>query len=134
MGAAAPAIGTRAAGLEEDGRAVGGDFYDVFRGVGVGFFEPGDYGFVEGFSCGVKDFSEAGLRGGQGMAEFQEGFGYRAGGGAGEADDADAAAPGRGGDGDDGVFKVSHGDFLYGNGRKNCWRGGGRFCRGFCEK
>ena len=33
--------------VEEDGGAVGGDFYDVFGGVGVGFFEEGDYGFVE---------------------------------------------------------------------------------------
>ena len=32
--------------IEEDGGAVGGDFYDVFGGVGVGFLEPGDYGFV----------------------------------------------------------------------------------------
>ena len=32
--------------VEEDGGAVGGDFYDVFGGVRVGFFEEGDYGFV----------------------------------------------------------------------------------------
>jgi hypothetical protein len=32
--------------VEEDGRAVGGDFYDVFGGVGVGCFEVGGYGFV----------------------------------------------------------------------------------------
>src|SRR2546427_105229 len=76
----------------------------------VGFIEKGDYGFVEGFSCGVKDFSEAGLRWGQGMAEFQEGFRDGAGGGAGEADYADAAAAGWGGDGDDGVFELGHGE------------------------
>ena len=56
--------------VEEDGGAVGGDFYDVFGGVGVGFFKEGDYGFVERFSCVVNDFGEAGLRGGEGMAEF----------------------------------------------------------------
>ena len=32
--------------VEEDGGAVGGDFYDVFGGVGVGGLEVGDYGFV----------------------------------------------------------------------------------------
>jgi hypothetical protein len=94
--------------IEEDGGAVGGDFYDVFRGVGVGFLEPGDYGFVEYFSCIVKDFGETSLCGSEGVAELQEGFGDGAGGGPGEADDADAAAAGWGGDGDDGVFKVSH--------------------------
>jgi hypothetical protein len=98
--------------IEQDGGAVGGDFYDVFGGVGVGFFEEGDDGFVQDcsrdFSCVVKDFCEAGLCGGEGMAEFQERFGDGAGGGAGETNDTDAAAAGWGGDGDDGVFKVSH--------------------------
>jgi hypothetical protein len=56
--------------IEEDGGAVGGDFYDVFGGVGVGFFEEGDYGFVEDFACRIKDFGEAGLGGGEGVAEF----------------------------------------------------------------
>ena len=56
--------------IEEDGGAVGGDFYDVFGGVGVGFLEVGDYGFVEGFAGVVKDFGEAGLGGGERMAEF----------------------------------------------------------------
>ncbi len=56
--------------VEEDGGAVGGDFYDVFGGVGVGFFEEGDDGFVECFSCVVKDFGEAGLGWGEGVAEF----------------------------------------------------------------
>lgn len=56
--------------IEEDGRAVGGDFYDVFGGVGVGFFEEGDDGFVERFSCAVKDFGEASLRGSEGVAEL----------------------------------------------------------------
>ena len=37
--------------VEEDGRAVGGDFHDVFGGVGVGFFEEGYDGFVEDFAC-----------------------------------------------------------------------------------
>ena len=46
--------------VEEDGGAVGGDFDDVFGGVGVGFFEEGDYGFVEGFAGCVDDFGEAG--------------------------------------------------------------------------
>jgi hypothetical protein len=55
--------------IEEDGGAVGGDFYYVFGGVGVGFFEEGDYGFVERFSCVVKDFGEACLRGGEWVAE-----------------------------------------------------------------
>jgi hypothetical protein len=94
--------------VEEDGGAVGGYFYDVFRGVGVGGWEPGYDGFVQDlrgiFPCGVNNFCEAGERGGEGVAEAEEGFGDGAGGGAGEPDDADAAAAGRGGDGDDGVF------------------------------
>jgi hypothetical protein len=93
---------------EEDGGAVGGDFYDVFRGVGVGFFEKRYYGFVECFSCVVKDFGETGLRGGEGVAELEEGFGYGAGCGTGEADYADASTAGWGGDGDDGVFGFGH--------------------------
>ena len=48
----------------------------------MGFLEPGDYGFVECFSCVVKDFGEAGLGRGQGVAELQEGFSDGAGGGA----------------------------------------------------
>ena len=56
--------------IEEDGRAVGGDFYDVFGGVGVGFLEPGDDGFVEGLAGVVEDFGEAGLGGGEGMSQF----------------------------------------------------------------
>ncbi len=116
---------------------MGGDLYYVFGGVGVGFFEEGDYGFVEGFSCGVKDFSEAGLRGGQGMAEFQEGFRDGAGAGAGETDYADAAPAGWGGDGDDGVFELSHGEvghlgFLMVMGEKFIGVAEGVFCRGFC--
>ena len=59
--------------VEEDGGAVGGDFYDVFRGVGVGGVEVGDYGFVERFSCIVKDFGEAGLGGGEGWRSFRSG-------------------------------------------------------------
>ena len=124
--------------VEEDGGAVGGDFYDVFGGVGVGFFEVCDYGFVERFSCVVKDFGEAGLGGGERVAELQEGFGDGAGGGAGEADDANAAAARWGGDGDDGVFKFRHVEFSagfsYGNGRKKCWRGGGVFLQGVLRK
>ena len=54
--------------IEEHGGPVGGDFYYVFGGVGVGFLEVCDYGFVECFSCGVKDFGEAGLRGGKRVA------------------------------------------------------------------
>ena len=50
--------------IEEDGRAVGGDFYDVFGGVGVGFLEVCDYGFVGGLAGVVEDFGEAGLGGG----------------------------------------------------------------------
>jgi hypothetical protein len=87
---------------------MGGDFYDVFGGVRVGGFEVRDHGFVEGFSCPVKDFSEASLARGEGMAELQQGFGYGARGGAGEADDADPAAAGRGGDGHDGVVEFGH--------------------------
>ena len=56
--------------VEEDRGAVGGDLYYVFGGVGVRFFEEGDYGFVESFSRGVKDFGEAGLGGGQGVTEL----------------------------------------------------------------
>jgi len=56
--------------VEENGGAVGGDFYDVFGGVGVGFFEPGDYGFVERFSCVVNDFGEAGLGGNEWLAKL----------------------------------------------------------------
>ena len=51
--------------VEEDGGAVGGDFDDVFGGVGVGGFEVRDYGFVESFSRRVKDFGEAGLSRGE---------------------------------------------------------------------
>jgi len=91
--------------VEEDGGAMGGDFYDVFGGVGVGGLKPGDYCFVEDFACGIKDFCEAGLRRGEGVTEFEEGFGDSAGGWAGEADDADAAPAGWGGDGYDGVFE-----------------------------
>jgi hypothetical protein len=126
--------------VEEDWGAVGGDFYDVFGGVGVGFFEEGDYGFVKRFACVVKDFGEAGLRGSEGVAELYQGFGYGAGGGAGEADDADPAAAGWGGDGYDRVFrfKFSHGEagrgFSYGNGRKNIGVVEGGFCGGFCKK
>jgi len=121
--------------IEEHGRAVGGDLDDVFRGVGVGGLEPGDDGFVESFSCGVKDLGEAGLGGGEGVAEFEEGFGDGAGLGAGEADDADASATGWGGDGDDGVFEVfGHLDFSMVAGIKS-WGGmEGGFYWGFCEK
>ena len=98
--------------VEEDGGAVGGDLDDVLGGVGVGRLEPGDHGFVEDFACVVKDLGEAGLSGGEGVAEFEEGFGDGAGVGAGEAHDADASAAGRGGDGYDGVVReVGHGDF-----------------------
>ena len=48
--------------IEEDRGAVGGDLYDVFGGVRVGGGEVRDDGFVECFSCVVKDFGEAGLR------------------------------------------------------------------------
>ena len=124
--------------VEEDWGAVGGDLHYVFGGVGVGFLKPGYYRFVEGFSRGVKDFGEAGLGGGEGVAEFQQGFGDGAGGGAGETDDADAASARRGGDGYDGVFEfgigeVSHG-FSYGNGEKKMlgwWR---VFLQGFSRK
>ena len=50
--------------IEEDGRAVSGDFDYVFRGVGVGFLEVCDYGFVEDLAGVVEDFGEAGLGGG----------------------------------------------------------------------
>jgi hypothetical protein len=92
--------------VEEDRGAMGGDLYDVFGGVGVGCGEVGDDGFVEGFSCSVKDFGEAGLGGSEGMAELEEGFCDGSGRGAGETDDADAAAAGWSGDGDDGFFRV----------------------------
>lgn len=85
-----------------------GDLDDVFGGVGVGCGEEGDDGFVEDFSRGIKDFCEAGLGGGEGMAEVKEGFGDGAGGGAGETEDADATSAGGGGDGCDRVF-VDHG-------------------------
>jgi len=92
--------------VEEDGGAVGGDFYDVFGGVGVGRGEEGDDGFIEYFASGIKYFGEAGLGGGQWVAELQERFGDGAGVGAGEAEDAYAASAGRGGDGYDGFFGV----------------------------
>jgi hypothetical protein len=69
----------------------------------MGGLEVGDDGFVEDFSCGIKDLGEAGVGGCEWILELEEGFGDGAGGGAGEAEDADAAAAGRGGDGDDGV-------------------------------
>ena len=89
--------------VEQDGGAVGGDFDYVFGGVGVGGLEPGDDGLVESLACAIKDFPEAGLGGGEGVAELEERFGEGAGVGTGEPDDTDAAASGRGGDGDDGV-------------------------------
>ena len=109
---------------------MGGDLYDVLGGVGEGGFEPSYYGFVECIACVVKDFGEACLGWGEGVAEFEEGFGDGAGGGAGEADDADPAAAGRGGDGYDGVFEarvgfgigVAHLDFSMLAGEK-IWRG-----------
>jgi hypothetical protein len=114
--------------IEEDGGAVGGDFYDVFRGGGVGGLEVGDDGFVECFSCVVNDFGEAGLGVGEGMAELQEGFGDGSRGWAGEANDADAAATGWGGDGDDGVLEsvVETGSLTWGFfmlSVKKIWRG-----------
>ena len=109
---------------------MGGDFDDVFRGVGVGGLEVCDYGFVEYFSSRIKDFCEACLGGGEGVAEFEEGFGDGAGGGAGEAHDADAATPGWGGDGYDGVFGTefcfAHLDFSMLAGEKN--PGGALWC------
>src|SRR5258706_1143114 len=42
--------------VKEDGGAVGGDFDEVFGGVGVGFLEVGNDGFVEPFSCVIKEF------------------------------------------------------------------------------
>ena len=59
--------------------------------------------------------------------------------GTGEADDAYASATGWGGDGDDGVFKLSHGelghlDFLMVTGEKNVGVVEWCFCRAFCEK
>lgn len=74
----------------------------------MGFFEEGDYSFVESFASGIKDFGEASPGGREGVAEFEEGFGDGAGLGAGEANDADAAAAGWGGDGDDGVVVFGH--------------------------
>ncbi len=119
--------------VEEDGGAVGGYLYDVFGGVRVGAFEEGDDGFVEDLACVVKDFGEAGLGGGEGVAEFEERFGDGAGGGAGEADDADASAAGWGGDGDDGVVFDAHGFYFF---RLSCRFFSGvaewRFYRGFC--
>ena len=56
--------------VQEDGGAVGGYLDDVFGGVGVGTFEVRDYGFVESFACVVKDFGEASLGMGEGVAEF----------------------------------------------------------------
>jgi hypothetical protein len=64
------------------------------------------------------------------MAEFEDGFGDSAGGGAGETDDANSAAAGWGGDRYDGVFKagfgfgvgVGHLDFSMLAGEKS-WRG-----------
>jgi hypothetical protein len=100
----------------------------------VGGLVVGDYSFVQGlggvFACGIKNFGETGLSWGEGVAQFEEGFGDGAGGGAGETDDADSAAAGRGGDGNDGVFEagggfgvgVAHLDFSMLAGEKN-WRG-----------
>lgn len=91
---------------------MGGDLDDVFGGVGGGGGEVGNYGFVEGFAFGINDLSEAGLRGGEGVAEVQEGFGDGAGFGAGEADDAYASSAGWGGDGYYGVVvEVGGGHF-----------------------
>ena len=61
--------------VEEDGGAVGGDLDEVFAGVGVGGGEVGDDGFVECFCLWVEDFGEAGVGGGEGVAELEEGFG-----------------------------------------------------------
>jgi hypothetical protein len=124
--------------VEQDGGAVGGDFYDVFGGVGVGGLEPGDYGFVEGFPCRVKDFGEAGLSGGEGVTKLYETLSDDAGVGAGEADDADAAASGRREMAtmvsSNSVMWRSGAGFSYGTGRKKCWRRGGVFLQGFLRK
>ena len=67
------------------------------------------------------------------MAEFQEGFGDGAGGGAREADDANTTAAGWGGDSDDGVFEVNHLDFLMVTGEKNVGVVEGCFAGGFAK-
>jgi hypothetical protein len=99
--------------------------------------EPGDYGFIENFACGIKDFCEACLGGGERVAEFEQGFGDNAGGRAGEADDADAATAGWGGDGYDGVFGgeigFAHLDFSMLAGEK-IFAGSCGVLQGFFEK
>jgi len=103
--------------------------------------EVGDDGFVECFSRGIKDFGEAGLGGGEGVAELQERFGDGSGRGARETDDADAATTGWGGDGYDRffcvlcgvVFGVDHVDFFMLTakkiGRVSLWSFAGVFCK-----
>ena len=122
--------------VEEDGGAVGGDFDDVFGGVGGGGGEVGDYGFVEVSPSESMISAKRAWAGARGWRRRRRGSAMvRA--GAGEADDADAAAAGWGGDGDDGVFELRHGSsagFSYGNGRKKCWRGGVVFLRGVLRK
>src|ERR1700744_3472563 len=49
--------------IEKNRGTVGGDFYDVFRGIRVGSFIEGDHGLVECFSGPVHNLSEAGLAG-----------------------------------------------------------------------
>lgn len=111
----ARAEGDRAAQeqVENNGRGVCSDFYNVFRGVGVGRGEEGNDGFVDaasfrsGFGV-IEDVSEARARGFEWVMEVDElcrnGCGLRTA----EAHDAYAAAAGGRGDGGDGVggFRV----------------------------
>ena len=90
--------------IEQNGGAVGGDFYDVFAGVGIGCLKPGHDSFVEDCPafC-VQDFGETGLSGRERITELQKRFGDAASLWAGETDDANASASGWSGDGCDGV-------------------------------
>jgi len=91
--------------VEDDRRAVGGDFNEVVAGVGVGGGVEGDDGFIKllaGFGF-IEDRGEAGAGVFQGLAEADELGGDGSGVGAAEANDTDAAAAGWRGDGGDGV-------------------------------
>ena len=111
---------------------MGGDFHDVFGGVGGGGGEVGYDGFVEGFAIGIKDFGVAGLCGGEGVSEAEEGLGDGAGVGAGEANYAYASSAGWGGDGYDGVFvDGGGGHFVQGNAPDFFAWGKGRFLGDF---
>ena len=90
--------------IENDGRAVRGDFDEVVTGIRVGGGEEGDDRIIDlFFGCFIEDGSETCSSVFERLAKADELGGNRCGIGAAEAHDPDPSAPGRGGDGGDGV-------------------------------